>query len=189
MHKFWVGWRLWWTGLATCTNAVPQRLTWSEYLMEASVQGILQYVLQSDMSCHGSLSELELVVSRWFCGVGDPCGWGCWHFWLQLAQVNHHTKATAKCRYMTPPPLINKLLTYRNRCPKGHSCSEDVSNDGSHHQIPLLLFLRIPEGREGILCNIHTTNSHLFSMSFLSIYSVDRWHWQILHPTQFVTQI
>ena len=104
MHKFWVGWRLWWTGLATCTNAVSQRLTWSEYLMEASVQGILQYVLQSDMSCHGSLSELELVVSRWLCGVGDPCGWGCWHFWLQLAQVDHQTKATAKCSYMTRPP-------------------------------------------------------------------------------------
>ena len=114
MHKFWVGWRLWWTGLATCTNAVPQRLTWSEYLMEASVQGILQYVLQSDMSCHGSLSELELVVSRWFCGVGDPCGWGCWHFWLQLAQV-HRSSDEGNCKMqlydITSPSQIYFWLT------------------------------------------------------------------------------
>ena len=143
------------------------------------------------MSCHGSLSEIELVVSRWFCGVGDPCGWGCWHFWLQLAQVDHRTKATAKCSYTTlhythhkytsdlQKPLPKRIFLLR-RCLKWWVPPSNSST-------------AIPEdtrrwGRHIIQYTIYIPQIVTYCLS-LSIYSADRWHWQILHPTQFVTHM
>ena len=85
------------------------------------------------------------VVSPWLGGVGDPCGWGFWHLWLQLAQVFYLSFQKQACHTRVDPN--QKFFVCRNRCPKGHSCAQDVPNDGPHHKIPVLLLLRIPKGK------------------------------------------
>ena len=44
--------------------------------------------------------------------------------------------------------MLHRIISFscRNCCPKGYSSPQDVPDDGSNHQIPVLLLLRIPKG-------------------------------------------
>ena len=97
------------------------------------------------------------VVSPWLGGVGDPCGWGFWHLWLQLAQVFYLSFQKQACHTRVDPN--QKCFVCRNCCPKGYSCAQDVPNDGPHHQIPVLLLLRIPKGKSLLVFLSYETHS------------------------------
>ena len=117
------------------------------------------------------------VVSPWLGGVGDPCGWGFWHLWLQLAQVFYLSFQKQACHTRVDPN--QKCFVCRNRCPKGYSCAQDVPNDGPHHQIPVLLLLRIPKGLFvsffHVLCDSPSGNKHHKTNKLAGISAVCRY--------------